>query len=53
MYEKYQIIQDMLVPMKDLGRSLDVFDKELEVVTNCLLVIQNTVEDICRQILCA
>lgn len=29
MYEKYQVIQDMLVPMKDLGKSLDVFDTEL------------------------
>jgi delta24-sterol reductase len=30
MYEKYQFIQDMLVPMKDLGLSLDVFDKDFE-----------------------
>ncbi|XP_012941138.1 delta(24)-sterol reductase [Aplysia californica] len=30
MYEKYQLIQDMLVPMKELGRSLDFFDKELD-----------------------
>ncbi|XP_059149289.1 delta(24)-sterol reductase-like isoform X2 [Physella acuta] len=30
MYEKYQVIQDMLVPLKDLGKSLDFFDKELD-----------------------
>ncbi|GFR82564.1 delta(24)-sterol reductase-like [Elysia marginata] len=30
MYEKYQIIQDMLVPMKDLTRSLDFFHQELD-----------------------
>ncbi|XP_076440884.1 delta(24)-sterol reductase-like [Babylonia areolata] len=30
LYEKYQVIQDMLVPLKDLGESLDVFDKELK-----------------------
>lgn len=31
MYEKYQLIQDLLVPMEHLGLSLNVFDKELEV----------------------
>ena len=31
MYEKYQVIQDMLVPMKDLDRSLDFFQQELDV----------------------
>ncbi|ESO89669.1 hypothetical protein LOTGIDRAFT_125011 [Lottia gigantea] len=31
MYEKYQIIQDMLIPMKNLKESLDVFHKETEV----------------------
>ncbi|BFZ16325.1 hypothetical protein BsWGS_19364 [Bradybaena similaris] len=30
MYEKYQLIQDLLVPMEHLGLSLNVFDKELE-----------------------
>uniref|UniRef100_A0A0B7AT95 Delta(24)-sterol reductase n=1 Tax=Arion vulgaris TaxID=1028688 RepID=A0A0B7AT95_9EUPU len=30
MYEKYQVIQDMLVPMKELGLSLDVFNKDFE-----------------------
>lgn len=31
LYEKYQIIQDMLVPVKKLGEALDVFHKELDV----------------------
>ncbi|KAK6179008.1 hypothetical protein SNE40_011465 [Patella caerulea] len=31
MYERFQIIQDMLVPMKDLKESLEVFHKETEV----------------------
>ena len=31
LYEKYQVIQDMLVPLSDLGESLQVFDKELKV----------------------
>ncbi|XP_063399264.1 delta(24)-sterol reductase-like isoform X1 [Mytilus trossulus] len=30
LYEKYQIIQDMLVPMKDLGDALKVFHDEIE-----------------------
>ncbi|XP_067677801.1 delta(24)-sterol reductase-like [Haliotis asinina] len=30
MYEKYQIIQDMLIPMKDLGDALSVFHRELD-----------------------
>ncbi|RUS84226.1 hypothetical protein EGW08_007978, partial [Elysia chlorotica] len=30
MYEKYQVIQDMLVPMKDLTRSLEFFHQELD-----------------------
>ena len=32
LYEKHQVIQDMLVPLKDLGESLSVFDKELKVL---------------------
>ena len=31
LYERYQVIQDMLVPIKDLGESLKTFDKELKV----------------------
>ncbi|KAK3089419.1 hypothetical protein FSP39_003484 [Pinctada imbricata] len=30
LYEKYQIIQDMLVPMSSLKEALDVFHKEIE-----------------------
>ncbi|XP_071117270.1 delta(24)-sterol reductase-like isoform X1 [Haliotis cracherodii] len=30
MYEKYQIIQDMLIPLKDLGDALSVFHQELD-----------------------
>lgn len=36
MYEKYQVIQDMLVPLKNLGKSLDFFDKELDVSKGCI-----------------
>lgn len=32
LYEKYQIIQDMLVPMKDLGDALKLFHNEIEVI---------------------
>lgn len=31
MYERYQVIQDMLVPLNDLGESLEFFDQELKV----------------------
>ncbi|XP_041358605.1 delta(24)-sterol reductase-like [Gigantopelta aegis] len=31
MYEKYQIIQDMLVPMDQLNTALDVFHRELQI----------------------
>lgn len=31
MYEKHQIIQDMLVPIEDAGAALDCFHKELQV----------------------
>lgn len=30
LYERYQVIQDMLVPLKDLSESLRVFDQELK-----------------------
>nr|KAG5709593.1 hypothetical protein BaRGS_001643 [Batillaria attramentaria] len=30
LYERYQVIQDMLVPLKDLSESLQVFDEELK-----------------------
>ena len=37
MYEKYQIIQDMLVPMDQLESSLDVFHQELKVGTQNII----------------
>ena len=39
LYEKYQIIQDMLVPMKDLGDALKVFHDEIEVSKKCICLI--------------
>lgn len=32
MYEKHQIIQDMLVPIQDAGAALDYFHNELQVM---------------------
>ena len=37
MYEKHQVIQDMLIPLDKLGEALDVFHKELQ-VGQCLSV---------------
>ena len=34
MYEKHQMIQDMLVPLKYLGDSLQCFEKEVKVSIN-------------------
>ena len=31
LYERYQLIQDILVPIKDLGESLKTFDEEFKV----------------------
>ena len=38
MYEKHQVIQDMLIPLDKLGEALDVFHKELQ-VGQCLSAI--------------
>lgn len=40
LYEKHQIVQDMLVPMKYLNDSLDVFHKEYRV--SCRYHFKNT-----------
>ena len=43
MYEKHQVIQDMLIPLDKLGEALDVFHKELQ-VGQCLRLLKPCVE---------
>ena len=39
MYEEHQVIQDMLIPLDNLGEALEVFHKEIEVGENCAVIL--------------